>query len=156
LGAVIHRERTGNGISRIGELSAEEFARLAACAPAELEQLERGEHPAERWFPVLCGAAVTLEVPVGLLVSPDGRSDSSDDAIGSRLLAARSRLGLSVEAMAQSLRLSAVEYASVERGHAPFESCGKLMLRVAEVLDQPLFNLYMPCGVSYRDLDNYP
>lgn len=156
LGAVIHRERTGNGISRTGERSTDEFARRVACTPAELEQLERGEHPAERWFPVLCEAAVRLEIPVGLLVAPDGQSHSLDDRIGARLLAARVRQGLSTEAMAQSLCLSLDEYVGLEGGHAPLEASGRLMLRIAEALEQPLFNLYMPCGVSYRDLDSYP
>jgi len=32
----------------------------------------------------------------------------------------------------------------------------RVMLRFAEVIEQPVFNLYHPCGVPYDQIDDYP
>ncbi len=60
------------------------------------------------------------------------------------------------EEMAAAMGLSAEEYAAVEAGKSPLETVGPTLLRFAETIEQPVFNLFYPCGLSYRELEDYP
>lgn len=60
------------------------------------------------------------------------------------------------EEVAAAMGISAAEYAEVEAGSSPLESVGPTLLRFAETIEQPVFNLFYPCGLSYRELDDYP
>lgn len=60
------------------------------------------------------------------------------------------------EEMAAAMGLSAAEYAEVEAGQSPLETVGPTLLHFAEIIEQPVFNLFYPCGLPYRELDDYP
>jgi transcriptional regulator with XRE-family HTH domain len=58
--------------------------------------------------------------------------------------------------LAESLGLSRGEYEEIERGESPLEQLGPRMLRFAEAIEQPLFNLFYPCGLPLESLEDYP
>lgn len=62
----------------------------------------------------------------------------------------------SEQEVAAAMGISVVEYAEVEAGGSPLETVGPTLLHFAEIIEQPVFNLFYPCGLSYRELDDYP
>jgi transcriptional regulator with XRE-family HTH domain len=157
LGDVLKKERRGKGLSRRGAMTSDQIAARLGLTPAEYEKLERDDPELERWFPVLCQIAVELDAPVSMLLSKTGRSDACRAGeIGALIRDAREERGKTIEAMAQALGVSIDEYVTIEKAKSPIEKYGPLMLRISEVIDQPLFNLFMPCGVPYRELNDYP
>jgi hypothetical protein len=44
----------------------------------------------------------------------------------------------------------------VESGNSPLEEYAPLLLRFSEVVDQPIFNLFYPCGLPFGQLKDYP
>jgi hypothetical protein len=48
------------------------------------------------------------------------------------------------------------ELALVENGASALEQYAPLLLRFAEVIDQPIFNLFYPCGLPFAELRDYP
>ena len=52
--------------------------------------------------------------------------------------------------------LSQEEYLEIEAGKSPIEKYGPLFLGFAEVIEQPVFNLFYPCGLPFQELDDYP
>jgi len=52
--------------------------------------------------------------------------------------------------------LSKAKYSEIENGESPLEYCGPFLLRFAEVIEQPIFNLFYPCGVPLDKLVDYP
>lgn len=63
------------------------------------------------------------------------------------------------EEIAAAMGISIEEYREVEAGTSPIEKYGPLLLRFAEMLEPSfpvIFNLFYPCGLDYRELDDYP
>ena len=58
--------------------------------------------------------------------------------------------------MAEQLEVSKEEYEQIEGGQSPIEEFGPLLLHYAEVIEQPVFNLFYPCGLPLDKLDDYP
>jgi transcriptional regulator with XRE-family HTH domain len=151
LGQVIAKERTACGIA------PEEMAARLGLGEAEYQEIEAGRSAAETWGPRLATIAVTLEAPTARLLTPSGCAADARDGDAGRLIAhRRTERNLTVAAMASALGMSVEEYESIERGESPLESIGPTLLRVAEIIEQPVFNLFYPCGLPFETLDDYP
>jgi transcriptional regulator with XRE-family HTH domain len=62
----------------------------------------------------------------------------------------------SPEEIAAAMGISIDEYREVEAGTSPVEKYGPLFLGFAEAIEQPVFNLFYPCGLPFAELDDYP
>jgi hypothetical protein len=63
---------------------------------------------------------------------------------------------LSLKELALKLEWPVEQLASIESGTSQLEKYAPLLLRFAEVVDQPIFNLFYPCGLPFERLENYP
>jgi transcriptional regulator with XRE-family HTH domain len=158
LGDVIKKEREGKtGLNRYHQLTVEEVAGKLGVAPAEWQIFESGDSPVEKWFPTLCQIAVTLKVPTSRLLAKSGKSKDTKPGQAAHLIREhREERGKTVEEMAALLEMSVDDYLPIEKGTSPIEKVGPLMLGFAELIEQPVFNLYLPCGVLYSKLEDYP
>lgn len=151
LGDVLKKEREKKGLS-VPEISS----RLAISEEA-YGLIESGESDGERWGPVLALIAIELETPTSRLLAESGRSaDCKPGQAGQLIGQHRQRREKSVADMAEATGLSSEEYDSVERGESPIETVGPQMLAFAEAIEQPVFNLYYPCGLPFQELEDYP
>jgi len=157
VGDVLKKERSGNGLSCVGPISIAEMSNHLGVDAREYERLESGEDDIEHWFPLLCRIAVELETPVACFVSDTGLSDDArSGVVGSAIRDRREAEGRTVEMMSEALGVEVAQYVSIEKCNSPIETYGPLVLRFAERIDQPMFNLFMPCGVPCDELDDYP
>jgi transcriptional regulator with XRE-family HTH domain len=148
LGEVLDLERERRGLS-----PAEAAGRLGICAD-EYEALERGASEAETWGPLLAEIAIHLGVPTARLISPTGRAaDARAGGMGSLIRDSREQRGRSADGVAAALGLSAEDYAAVEAGQTPLESWGPLLLAFAEMVGEPVFDLFYPGGIALAALD---
>lgn len=151
LGDVLRKERELRGIA-----AADAAARLGVPEDA-YAQLEEGRSPAEKWGPLLARIAIELSAPTSRLLSESGRSaDTVRGACGARIRARREQRGATAPSLARALEVPEDEYALIERGESPIEELGPLLLRFAEMVDLPVFNLFYPCGLPLETLDDYP
>ncbi len=151
LGDVLKKEREKK------ELSTAEVAEKLAISTSEYEEIEAGETPAESWGPNLAQIAIELETPTSRLLAESGRfADTNHGQAGSLIKGHRENREKSVSEMAEALKMTEDEYAAVEAGSSPVEKYGPLFLGFAEVIEQPVFNLFYPCGLPFQELDDYP
>lgn len=151
LGAVLIKERERAG------MSAEATASELRLSPAEYGALESGASAAEQWGPILAKTAVALQTPTSRLLSPTGKAaDSGRGHVGERIRGHRHRRGKSVEEVAAAAGLTTDSYRAVEAGESPLEEVGPALLRFAEAVGQPVFNLLYPCGLPLSDISDYP
>jgi transcriptional regulator with XRE-family HTH domain len=152
LGEVIRKERERKN------LSVEQVASGLHLTVKEFEDIEGGASPAEQWGPRLAQIAIKLETPTSRLISRNGKSDQAAQEQGQcgRLIRAkREAKGLSPEDFARLVAISAEDVAQLEEGTSPLETYGPLFLRFAELINQPVFNLFYPCGIPFQQLDDY-
>jgi transcriptional regulator with XRE-family HTH domain len=150
LGQVLRIER-----ERVG-LATEKAASQMMVSLEHYRELEEGTSSAERWGPLLAKIAVQLQTPTARLLSESGKSADGKAGEAGRLIRQhRAQKGMATAAMADAVGLSTEEYNSVERGDSPLEQIGLPLLRFSEAIDQPLFNLFYPCGVPLEDLAEY-
>lgn len=148
LGEVLNLERERRGLS-----PAEAALRLG-IGTGELEALERGSSEAETWGPLLAEIAIALGVPTARLIADSGRAaDARSGGVGVLIRGHRERRGRSPEAVAAALGLASEQYAAIEAGATPLERWGPLLLSFAEMVGQPLFDLFYPSGVALDVLD---
>jgi hypothetical protein len=57
--------------------------------------------------------------------------------------------------MAKAIGIQHEEYLQIESGSSELERFGPMFLRFSELIDQPMFNLFYPCGVFFEKLDDY-
>jgi transcriptional regulator with XRE-family HTH domain len=151
LGDVLKKERQRRG------LSAEEVAGALGLARDRYQEIEDGGSPAETWGPRLAEIAIQLETPTSRLLAESGRAaDTRFGQAGELIRRHRERRGLAAEQLAAAVGVGAEEWLEVEGGRSPLESYGPLLLRFAEVIEQPVFNLFYPCGLPLGELDDYP
>lgn len=157
IGDVMKKEREGKGLNRYRSFTVQQMAQELGISVSEYESIEAGTSEVERWFPTLCQLAVRLEVPTSRLLAASGKAaDCKPGQAGPRIRVQREERGYTVEEMAEMMGLSVAEYVPIEKGDSPIERWGPLMLRFAELIEQPVFNIYLPCGVPYDELDDYP
>ncbi len=75
--------------------------------------------------------------------------------LGDVLKKEREKKGIGLEEIAERLELSVDEYAKIEAGESPLEKYGGLILKFAQTLEQPVSSLYYPCGLPFREVDDY-
>jgi transcriptional regulator with XRE-family HTH domain len=151
LGDVLRKERTRRG------LSADEAAARLGLAADEYGLLESGRSPAESWGPLLARLAMKLGAQTSRLVSETGRSDGArTGSCGGRIRRHREGARRSAAEVAAAAGLAPEVYEQVERGESPVEEYGPLLLRFAEMVGQPVFNLFYPCGLPLEKIEDYP
>lgn len=150
-GDVLKKEREKKG------LSPEDTAAKLGLTETEYAQIEAGNSPVEDWGIRLAQVAIRLDTPTARLLAESGRAaDTRPGQAGELIRKHRERRGRTAEEIAEAMGLSAEQYADVEAGRSPIETYGPLLLRFAEIIEQPVFNLFYPCGLDYRELEDYP
>lgn len=158
-GDVLRKEREGRGLSRHADMSQADVAQRLGISEAEYAAMEDGQSPIEAWGYQLAQIAIALEVPTSRLLAESGKFADTKPGQAARLIQGhRERKGKSQQEIADAMGISLEEYQQVESegGHPDLEKYGPLLLGFAEVIEQPVFNLFYPCGLPYRELDDYP
>lgn len=153
LGEVLRKERTRK------KLSVEKVAADLALSPSQYEDFEAGQSPIEDWGPKLALIAIKLSMPTSRLISETGKSNGAgleSGQCGKLIRMHREKRGLSIEELASQLELSPSEVIDIEAGKSPLEKYAPLLLRYAEIINQPIFNLFYPCGLPLDKLQDYP
>lgn len=151
LGDVLKKERKNK------KLEVDAVADKLGIPPAEWETMEAGESPAEEWGPRLAQIAIELETPTSRLLAESGRfEDTKKGQAGGLIRRHRERREKSEAELAEALGISEDEYRTIEAGESELEVYGPRFLGFAEVIEQPVFNLFYPCGLPFQELDDYP
>jgi transcriptional regulator with XRE-family HTH domain len=151
LGDVLKKERERK------KLSFDETASRLAISQEKYGELEGGSSPAEKWGPLLAKIAIKLETPTSRLLAESGKSaDTKAGQAGELIRKHRERRQKTVDQMAEQLEISKEDYEQIEAGQSGIEEYGPLLLHFAEVIEQPVFNLFYPCGLPLEKLDDYP
>jgi transcriptional regulator with XRE-family HTH domain len=152
LGDILRKERERK------RLSVDQMAAGLALDPAEYVTLEAGTPLFEEWAPKLGLCAMALKTPTSRLISPSGKASDAGREKGQtgRLIRMRrEQTGVTEENLAAAMALSIAQLRAVESGDSPLEQFGRLLLRYAELVDQPIFNLFYPGGVPLSQLADY-
>lgn len=151
LGDVLRKEREKK------DVSVEDAASRLQVDKETYEKMEAGESDAEKWGPILAEIAIQLETPTARLIAESGRADDYEEGGCGRLITHhRERRNKSVDDMVEGVGVTKEEYESVEAGKSPLETQAPRLLRFAELIEQPVFNLFYPCGLPFQELDDYP
>lgn len=151
LGDVLKKERERK------KLSLEDMAGKLGLPEEKYREMEAGNSPAEKWGPLLARIAIKLETPTSRLLAESGKSaDTKAGQAGELIRKHRERRNKTAEQLAEQLEISREEYQEIEAGGSPIEELGPILLHYAEVIDQPVFNLFYPCGLPLEKLDDYP
>jgi transcriptional regulator with XRE-family HTH domain len=151
LGDVLKKERERK------KLSFSETAARLGIAETQYGEMEGGTSPAESWGPLLAKVAIKLETPTSRLLADSGKSaDCKPGQAGELIRKHRERRQKSVDQMAEQLEIPKEQYEEIEAGQSGIEEYGPLLLHFAEVIEQPVFNLFYPCGLPLEKLDDYP
>jgi transcriptional regulator with XRE-family HTH domain len=153
LGDVLKKERERK------RLSVEDTAGKLGIPEDQYREMEAGNSPAEQWGPLLARVAIKLETPTSRLLADSGRSaDTRQGQAGELIRKHREKRNLTVEQMTEDLEISKQEYEDIEAGKSGIEQFGPLLLHYAEIIEQPVFNLFYPCGLPLDKLEvnDYP
>jgi DNA-binding XRE family transcriptional regulator len=102
--------------------------------------------------------AIKLSTPTSRLISETGKSAQARQGDGQccKLVSKhRERRELSQAELAAQLEWSVAQLALIEKGESPLEQYAPLLLLFAEMIDQPIFNLFYPCGLPFAELKDY-
>ena len=148
LGEVLMKERERK------KLSMDEMASRLNLPQERYSEIEAGASPAEKWGPLLAKIAIKLETPTSRLLAESGKSaDTKNGQAGELIRKHRERRQKAVDKMAEDLEISKEEYEEIEAGKSGIEEYGPLLLHFAEVIEQPVFNLFYPFGLPLEKLD---
>jgi transcriptional regulator with XRE-family HTH domain len=153
LGDVLRKERTGKQIDEA------EMAAKLGLPVEEYRRIEAGETAAEEWGPRLAQIAIALETPTSRLLAESGRYEDTRKApgqAGALIRGHRERRAKTVDELAAAAGVPAEEFRAIEAGESELEKWGPLFLGFAEQIEQPVFNLFYPCGLPFQELDDYP
>jgi transcriptional regulator with XRE-family HTH domain len=151
LGDVLKKERNKK------PLTVTATANRLGVTEDEYRDIEAGGSPAEEWGPLLAEIAIQLETPTSRLLAESGRAaDARPGQAGVLIRGHRERREKTAEQMAEALGIPLERYETIEAGTSPLETYGPLLLAFAEAIEQPVFNLFYPCGLPFRELDDYP
>jgi transcriptional regulator with XRE-family HTH domain len=136
-----------------------EYAATYLGLPAEtFEEMEGGESLTEEWGPKLAEIAIKLSTPTSRLISETGKSAEAKQRpgqCGELIKAHREKKGLSREDFAEQLNWPVEQVELIEKGESPLETYAPVLLRFAEMINQPIFNLFYPCGLPFSELTDY-
>ncbi|HKV41005.1 MAG TPA: helix-turn-helix transcriptional regulator [Blastocatellia bacterium] len=152
LGDVLKKERERK------KLTIEDVSSRLGIDVETYSQMEAGASPAEEWGPRLALIAVALHTPTSRLIAETGKSAQARQVDGQcgRLIGEHlQKRGLSRQDLAAKLAISSSEMESIENGTTQLETYAPLLLRFAEIIDQPIFNLFYPCGLPLDKLTDY-
>lgn len=150
LARVFEKERELKGIP------IADTARSLGMSEDAYRQLENGHSAVEKWGTVLTKAALKLQTPTARLISESGMAVGIKNGNCGKLLRHyREQTRTSLEEMATAVGVSTAEYEEIERGESQLEVFGPVLLRFAELVEQPVYNLLFPCGVSIDKLEDY-
>jgi transcriptional regulator with XRE-family HTH domain len=141
------------------KISIEGAAEKLGLSPEQYRDIESGNSPAEELGTLLAKIAIKLETPTSRLLAESGKSaDTKAGQAGELIRKHRERRGKTPEQMAEQLEISLEEYQKIESGQSGIEEWGPFFLRFAEMIDQPVFNLFYPAGLHYSVLNpgDYP
>lgn len=153
LGDVLRKERERR------KLEPEKVATQLGLSVEAYQQLEAGASPIEEWGPRLAQMAIKLSTPTSRLISDTGRSAQAQQEkgqCGMLIRKHREQRELSLAELASHLSVPEEEVVSIENGESPLETYAPVLLRFAETVDQPIFNLFYPCGLPLDRLEDYP
>jgi transcriptional regulator with XRE-family HTH domain len=153
LGDVLKKERERK------RLTVEEVAGRLGIQTEQYQQMEDGKSPTEVWGPRLALIAIKLRVPTSRLIAESGKAVQAkqiEGQCGKLIKLARETKGLSRTELAEKLEIPASEMESIENGTTPIEIWGPVLLSFAEMIGQPIFNLFYPCGLPLDKLTDYP
>ena len=153
LGDVLKKERERK------KLTIEAVAQKLGIGLEDYQEMEAGSSPAEEWGPRLALIAIKLQTPTSRLIAETGKSADArrvDGQCGKLIKSHREDRELSVEQLAAALEVPVSEVASIEDGASPLETYAPRLLAYAEAIDQPIFNLFYPCGLPLDKLTDYP
>lgn len=151
LGDVLRKERERRG------LAPPEVAAALGVPQEEYLELEDGGSQAEQWGPRLARIAIALETPTARLLAESGRSaDTRAGQAGVLIRRHREARDKTPEQLAEELEIPVDEYRLIEEGRSPIEIHGPRLLAFAEIIEQPVFNLFYPAGLPFQELDDYP
>lgn len=151
LGDVLKKERERK------KISFDETATRLGISQNQYGEMEGGSSPAEKWGPLLAKIAIKLETPTSRLLADSGKSaDTKNGQAGELIRKHREKRQKTVDQMAEALEISKEEYEQIEGGQSGIEEYGPLLLHFAEIIEQPVFNLFYPCGLPLEKLDDYP
>lgn len=153
LGDVLKKERERK------KLTTQDIAAKLGITEEFYGEYEAGTSPIEEWGPKLAQLAIKLSTPTSRLISETGKSAQaalSNGQCGRLIRSHRERRNLSQEGLVALLHWPVQELAQIENGNSLLETYGPLLLRFAEAIDQPIFNLFYPCGLNYQELEDYP
>jgi transcriptional regulator with XRE-family HTH domain len=149
LGDVLRKERERK------RLAVEKVAAELNVPVDDYQELEAGSSPIEQWAPKLAQIAIQLSTPTSRLISETGKSRDASEC-GRLIRAHREKRALDQEQFAKSLGWQVSELDSIETGKSPLESYAPMLLRFSELIEQPIFNLFYPCGLPLNQLEDYP
>ncbi|NOZ57757.1 MAG: helix-turn-helix domain-containing protein [Calditrichaeota bacterium] len=136
IGELLRRARTRR------RLSLEEVAGHIGVDAQTLSRWEEGDPELEKWGKILADLAIQLSVPTSRLISETGRSsEARPGQCGARIRALREARGVTASDLASGVGLSTEEYERVEAGESPLEEIAPRLLKMAELVDLPVFNL---------------
>ncbi|MGA9771714.1 MAG: helix-turn-helix domain-containing protein [Blastocatellia bacterium] len=153
LGELLAKERERR------RLTSEDVAVKLGLSAQEYSHIENGASDIERWGPRLAQFAIKLKAPTSRLISENGRSDLAGreaGQCGKLIKRHREQRGLSQQNLAELLEIPLPELVSIENGESQIETYAPLLLRFAELMELPIFNLFYPFGLPLEKVSEYP
>lgn len=153
LGDVLKKERERK------QLTLEDVVGKLGIPLEQYQEMEAGNSLAEEWGPRLALVAVALRTPTSRLIAETGRSTDAkqvEGQCGKLIVSHREKKGISQKDLAEKIQVSISEMESIEAGSTALETYAPLLLSFAEIIDQPIFNLFYPCGLPLDKLNDYP
>ncbi len=150
LGDVLAKERKRKG------LPADKGALDLGIPLDQYQDWEAGNSTAGKWGPVLAKIAIRLETPVSRLLAETGKAADTRKGQAAKLIAYhRTRRGVSGQELSEWSGCTTEELAEIELGQSAIEDVGPRLLRFAELVNQPVFNLFYPCGLPLETIEDY-
>ena len=153
LGDVLRKERERR------RLTVNDAAAELGISKDAYQEVEGGGSPIEEWGPKLASFAIKLSTPTSRLISESGKSAQAgqvEGQCGSLIKTHRERREMSCEEMAAQMGWPVEHLVLIEEGGSPLEQYAPLLLRFAEMVEQPIFNLFYPCGLPFAEINDYP
>jgi len=153
LGDVLKKERERK------KLTVDDVASRLGVSAEEYLEIEAGNSGAEEWGPRLALIAIKLQTPTSRLIAETGKSSGArqvEGQCGKLIRSHREKRELSLQDLAERIDVPVSQMESIEKGASPLETCAPQLLAFAEVIDQPIFNLFYPCGLPLDQLTDYP